>query len=333
MSMDFFNQAEECSPEVVQGLFREGQVIVLGGLYGAGKSPLLTDLIPHIIYGLPWCGLHVSKRPVIYFDFENTGQTFRENIRQTCHRLNVPPPNAPQDLEPYILHDSANQNGTKELLEIISKPYKQRIGFLRSKFTLKQNALLVLDPVEMFFPDASGKKEQVLTVIKDFRFLLKDFCHADILSTYNLRKKDRTIRRPSLFVNPREWLDEVAGSSDIMNRSDVRLGLDFYEEEVRVLNGIRRGESLEPILIEPIFHGEIRAGFQRVKMDKIAASGLLTSKQKEHWNKLPNTFTFEEGKELGIPAGSLSRLTNRCIGFGLMTHEGNTFHKTHPYML
>jgi AAA domain len=325
--MDFFDRTEERSPEVVQGLFREGQIIVLGGLYGVGKSPLFCDLSVHLIHGFPWCGLAVNKRPVIYLDFENRGQTFRENIRQTCRRLCVSTPCVPQDLDPYIWNDCANESGTKELLEVMRQPHKVRMGFLKNKLAQKPNALLIIDPIEMFIPIDSTKKVQVLTQMTDFRFLLGEFPNGSVALTYNLRKKDRRLERPSLLTNPREWLDEIAGSSDIMNRSDVRLGMDFYEEdEVRVINGIWRGELMEPLLIEPIFHGQNPAGFKRVEIDRIIATGLLTEKQRVHWNSLPEEFTFEQGKQF-VPGGSLSRLTNRAQRLCLMTHEGNKFRK------
>jgi hypothetical protein len=70
-----------------------------------------------------------------------------------------------------------------------------------------------------------------------------------------MRKKDRRSQSsPSLLSDPRDWLEDVCGTLDIMNRSDVRLGMDSYDDEVRVINGVRRSEDMHPLLIRTVGH-------------------------------------------------------------------------------
>ncbi len=70
-----------------------------------------------------------------------------------------------------------------------------------------------------------------------------------MLITFNLRKwTKKDSKRPDLLAEPREWMEEVCGTLDILNRSDVRLGMDVHDEEVRVINGHPAGRGDAPPL-------------------------------------------------------------------------------------
>ena len=55
------------------------------------------------------------------------------------------------------------------------------------------------------------------------------------MNTFNLRKFGDKDRRPNLLTNPRDWLEEVCGTLDILNRSDMRLGMDTHDDDVKVI--------------------------------------------------------------------------------------------------
>jgi len=325
----FFDRDTEQGMEIIEGLLREGQLAVLGGAFGVGKSPLIADLTIHLLNGIPWCGREVQQRPVIVFDFENVVSIYQRNLKNICSALKVELPKVPDELEVHLEQDSAEQPATKKLLEILKQPRMKRLQFVRGVLRGKPNALVIIDPVEMLFRIDTTKKADVVGLYTEFRFLLAEFPQASVLMTFNLRKKDRTARRPDLLSHPREWLEEVCGSLDIMNRSDVRLGMDFLdrEEQVRVINGIRRGEEMHPLLIRPVDYLDRLAGFELSPADETDLKIALTSKQHIHWKSLPERFQFEEVANKVVPRVSLHRLLKRAKSLGVLLHENGVYTK------
>jgi len=106
-----------------------------------------------------------------------------------------------------------------------------------------------------------------------------------------------------------------------MNRSDVRLGMDFFgmeDDGVRVLNGVRRGEVMDPILIRQFGEPpEDLAGFERVPPEQISLAMRLTQRQREYWQKLPRDFTFEQAENL-MGKANFSRLSGRALSHGIL---------------
>jgi hypothetical protein len=94
----FFQRNIEPKAEVVEGLIREGQIVTLGGPYGVGKSPLLQELTICRLSGIPWLGRKVKPGPVIVFDFESSGPTFKRNLVLIAQRYGVPEPKVPEEL-------------------------------------------------------------------------------------------------------------------------------------------------------------------------------------------------------------------------------------------
>ncbi len=327
----FFDRNTEQRPEIIEGLFREGQLAVLGGPFGVGKSPLIADLTIHLLNGIPWCGRGVQKRPVIVFDFENSVSIYQRNLKNICSPLNIDLPKVPDELEVYLEQDSPDQPATKKLLEVVKeKSPVKKLGFIRETLKGKPNALVIIDPLEMLFRIDTLKKTSVLGLYTDMRFLLSEFSEAFILMTFNLRKRDRRGGRANLLRDPRGWLEEVCGSLDIMNRSDVRLGMDFLDEgeHIRVINGIRRGEEMSPLLIHPIGDPGSLAGFQLCPPDELNLMLGFTNDQRKYWKQLPQKFRFEDVADKVVPRASLSRLNNRAKSMGMMEKQDGYWIKT-----
>jgi len=319
LEKEFFERNIEPREEIMEGLFREGQLIVVAGRFGVGKSPLVSDLIMHTLSGREWCGREVRQRPVISFDFENSGPSYKQNILKLCKRLETPHPDVPSKLEVYLEQDSAEESSTKDLLEVLKESTEKKLAFIRDALKRKPNALVIIDPLEMLFRIDTLKKSDVLGLYTQMRFLLSNFHQASILMTFNLRKRDRRGAVPDLMSNPRDWLEEVCGSLDILNRSDVRLGMDFYNDDIRVINGIRRGEEMEPILVKPVGDSpDELAGFELSPANEVDLISALTATQQSHWEKLPDKFSFEEIADNSVPRASLHRLIKRAKSLGIL---------------
>jgi hypothetical protein len=315
----FFERNTEQRREIIEGLIREQQLVAFAGPYGVGKSPTLADIAVHVLSGTPWCGRAVEQRPVIHFDLETPGPVYKANVRKIAARLNIPNPRVPEELDVCLEHDSPEEAGTKKLLAALEqKKIEARIDLIAQALASKPDALIIIDPLELLFRVDTGKKMQVLWLYGRLRQLLCQFSHAAMILTFNLRKLDRNWSRPNLLTSPREWLEEVCGTLDILNRCDVRLGMDLRDDEARVINGIRRGEEMQPLLIGPISTDAGLAGFELRPPEGLNLSSVLKPTQHEHWRKLPKQFRFEEVADRIVPRASLSRLLRLTTHLGLI---------------
>ena len=199
----------------------------------------------------------------------------------------------------------------------------------------KPDAFVILDPADLLFRIDSNSKQHVLWLYSKLKQLLAKYPHAVIILVFNLRKGDRRRKRPDLLINPREWLEEVSGSYDLINHSDVRLGMALRDEEVRVINGIRRGEPMNPVLLKEYAlpqgsaDEKLRlAGFDEVSADESVFLQSLPEKQIEYFVKLPDTFTFGEVVDKIVPRATLSRLLARGQSLGVIEKADNRYRKT-----
>jgi hypothetical protein len=327
VATSYFTRNRQQRPDVVEGLVAESKITVLGGDYGVGKSPLITDLVLHIVNGLDWCGRKVEKRPIIHFDFETPAQKYKSDLENGAKRLGVPLPSVPEMLQPLFQNDDIAEPGTAQLLEALGSDEK---GFdlLEKLLGEKPTAVLIFDPVELFVLMDKNDGKAIVRLYRRLRKLFASYPHATALCTFNLKKSDKKAPKPNLLAEPRHWLDEVSGAKEIMSRSDIRLGIDLYDDEqsVRVINGVQRGEPFDPLLIQPA--GEPEAGFELCPPDRFSLKDVLTPQQGRYWQALASCFTFSEGVKAGIPKSSLSRLIKRATSVGLLRPENERWFKT-----
>jgi len=193
-------------------------------------------------------------------------------------------------LDAYLEHDDQNEPGTEKRFAALADPrFKVRLKLMEEALSDKPDALVIIDPLELLFRIDTTSKVFVLSLYSELRRLLSRFQHVAMLITFNLRKRDKKGTQSDLLTDQRGWLEEVCGTLDILNRSDVRLGMDHYGEDARVINGIRRGEDLHPLIVKPVeIAPDIYAGFELCPSDVFTTASLFTPKQREYWGKLPN---------------------------------------------
>ena len=329
--LTFFERNTQQRKEIIEGLLREQQLLAFAGPYGVGKSPCLADIVMHVIHGIPWCGRKIERRPVVHFDLETPGPEYKSNLRSLASRLGVPMPRVREELLVYLEHDDAKEPTTAALLTAIAGPgLEAGLALIEKALQEKPNGLVIIDPLELLFRIDTGKKKDVLLLYGKLRRLLAFYPASAMLITFNLRKRDKKVGSPDLLTDPRSWLEEVCGTLDILNRSDVRVGIDLRGEDVRVINGIRRGEEMHPSLIRPVIHDDRLAGFELCPPDSMAIKFALTPKQLEYWNKLPPKFRFEEVADKLVPRGTLSRLIARSKSLGCIVQDGGVWQKAVP---
>src|ERR1700674_499481 len=225
----YFLRNRKPQSDMVEGLIGESKITVLGGDYGVGKSPLIADFVLHITNGLDWCGRKVEERPVIHFDFETPATKYKADLENGAKRLDCSLPDVPEVLEPFFQHDSVKEPTTGRLLEALGNTGKC-LALVEESLKKKPKAVVIFDPVELFVPIDKLKGTEIVGFYQQLRKLFGAYPHSGMLCTFNLRKPDANNRnKANLLSDPRGWLQEVSGVNEIMTRSDIRLGIDFFD--------------------------------------------------------------------------------------------------------
>jgi AAA domain-containing protein len=324
----FFERNTEPREEIIEGILREKQLAAFAGPFTVGKSPLMADLIVHRVHGISWCGHSVRRGPVIIVDLENERGAWSRNVCNITHRLGVRFPCVPDEIDVYLQNDDLTEPATSQLLRALeSKSIDLRLKLLEDALAPKPDALVIIDPVDLLFPIKKNDNTQVLALFKKFKQLLTRYPQAVIILTFNLRKQDRRSPRPDLLLTPRDWLEEIAGSLDLCNRSDVRIGMDFHDDAdgVRVINGVRRNEEMHPLLVRPIAlndDAQTLAGFELVPPNEVGLCTLLTPGQLTYWRALPRHWRFDEVADKVVPRATLFRIIQRVGPLALEEKEG-----------
>jgi len=110
----------DITPEIVQGILAEKQILALGGDYGVGKTPFLEDMIVCITNGIPFCGRQTLKRPVIAVDFESNAAKYKRTLLGCARRYGVEAPKVPEELDAYLALDDCGRPTTKKLQDAMA---------------------------------------------------------------------------------------------------------------------------------------------------------------------------------------------------------------------
>lgn len=312
-------------PEIIEGIFREGQIVTLCGPFSAGKTPILKDWAVAVAAGIDWCGCATTQRPVVILDFESDDGEFYENIVAIATRRVGA--STPLDISLY-LRSGDDEEAVEEVYKLMHASVKERFSWLEARLVEHPNALFVIDPIQLLYNIDKNKSQDVTALFNAFRTMKRRYRGATFVFVYNLRKDStQTKERPSLLEYPHDWLQEISGSLDLQNRSDVRLGMEFMtrgERDIVVLNGIRRGETMEPFVLEaevlPIAEGEVeprKAGFRRVDPTTLDTEQVFTGKMNAAWLEMDRMFT---AKQLVAASsnGTAYRLIARAKRMGLV---------------
>jgi hypothetical protein len=319
--VSYFEVESPIAPFVIEGLFREGQLVLVAGNFAVGKTPVLADWGVCISKSLMWCGRQCHGHSVVHMDFESHPGRFKSNYKNICHRLQVSVPKVPQELEAYVEHDTDAH--AQELLQVINKDFKERVQFLRAILGRKPNAVIILDPVELLFPVDTTKKRPVLQLYSALRVLLKDFPKAAILMVFNLRKRNKmvTLEDNLLLTNPHDWMQEVCGSLDLVNRADTRIGVDRYvgADDTLIISGVGRSEAIEPIIAQiEALDDDTQAGFGAYHLTEADLLKLLTPDMRKNWKKLPAHWCPQDALDVGMSKSNVSKLKKRALSLGIL---------------
>lgn len=305
--------------EIIEGIFREGQIITLSADFRMGKSPLLLDWLFSIATGTPWCGRQVLPRPVLLLGHETPDWQFRPDWERLAAQRGVSPPMEPTMFEVFLETGNEDDASTQELLAVLCKGIKERLAWLAAKS--RPGLVIATDPFDMFFR-IERRSVGIMEVYHFCRMIKRKIAGVTFLFTFNTRKKLRlATEQPSLLDDPQDWLQEASGHLEIQTRSDVRLGIAHHGnpmDGVRILNGVRRGgDTMEPLFLESRVVGEddngrpLLAGFQPVPVTMVSLEDLLSPRLQNAYNAVEREFEIEDLVVLGLARSSAYRLVDR----------------------
>ena len=210
--------------EVIPGLLSEPQIAVLVGAPEVGKTRLMAHLSVSLVRGLTWLGHQLEARPVAYFNLLYEPH-FGQNLVTIAAHRSVTPPQIPQEVEEHVLEPVCSASKRRAVL----------LDAVEGVLTRKPNALVVVDSIDGWLQGA--KLEDLYIEVR--RKLSRDNRRAAALFLYDTRPTQRA-RQLDLAKDPHEWLDAQVPSSSVLNRPDLRLGMDQRGQHVRVLAGFKR---------------------------------------------------------------------------------------------
>lgn len=86
---DFTPEEEKLSPELIKGLFRANQKMMLSGASKSGKSFMLIELALCLASGTPWIGYECKECKVLYVNLEIAGSSFLKRIDDVSTSIGI----------------------------------------------------------------------------------------------------------------------------------------------------------------------------------------------------------------------------------------------------
>lgn len=124
-------------PELIEGVLRQGHVMMLGGPSKAGKTQSLVELAVAIAAGGTWFGLRCEKGRVLYIDGETDPASFAHRFRGVADRLAADHACVKASVDVWILRGK-------------SRPLGELAGQIADRASGKGYNAVILDPAYPF---------------------------------------------------------------------------------------------------------------------------------------------------------------------------------------
>jgi archaellum biogenesis ATPase FlaH len=312
---------------IIEGLIPKRSISLLVGDSGLGKSPLLYQAAMCVAAGIPFLGHPTQRGRVLFLDFENgVAGVNKLRLRLTEHVGQEPPE---ENLIFWNYNDAPSNWAPSQLAEMIKD--------LRPNW-------VIIDSLSAFAPEIEAKSANVTSTYQQFRRAIKEF-NVAITAVHHLRKVPNTpgFTIPSLETDPKGWLQQARGARQIINGSDVRIGVDHAKgrsqgstsqtdghiEVAFVLAGFERLQGT----IDPIYVGRVFDDNDEVLGYKpLEGSTLLFNPDQENaFRRLPEEFTNKQAKLVyGKGDQPTINFLRKCISAKLLSKTGRKYKKIDP---
>lgn len=307
---------------LIGGLIPTRTISIVAGDSGVGKSPLLYQAAICVAAGVPFLGRPVMKGPVLYLDFENGLGDVDELVTRLSRHLGLPA--TPPELLTWNYNDAPRWAGG-HLIEMIREA---------------RPVWVVIDSLSAFAPECEEKASNVTQIYQIFRKSISE-CGTSITVVHHLKKPSVKPQEapPSLEESPRQWFLQVRGSGNLINGSDVRIGI-AHSIKAKHFESFD-GRSCDVALVMGGFgrvHGNISTTFVARVLDEddepkghIELSGpklLFNPDQEATYKSLPAQFRFKEAQSVYRKGGQATTdFLKKCINVRIMRKDGRDYRK------
>lgn len=183
-------------------------------------------------------------------------------------------------------------------------------------------ALVIIDPLRVFWRYAESKAEEAVKMIQRQRELTRD--HGTTWVTLHHRRKTNALNLVDLERDPQEWFQEAAGARALVNQTDSRIGIDRSnnaQADLLVSGFTRMIGRIPPIHITRVFDDNgSPLGYRPLE-----GKDHLSAKFQAALGSLPREFRYKDAHEKlgGNSHATTSEFLARAQSLQLVTSTGD----------
>jgi hypothetical protein len=300
---------------LVEGLLRTGSINLLVGDSGLGKTPLAIQLGVCITAGIPLFGrLKVREGRVLYCDAESDLSAFYEILESISRYLGLSAP--PLDFHVWSPNWDADSTG----------PWDEE---LQHRVSIVKPALVIVDPLRMFWPNAEGKNAEAAASILSLREQSRGTGTSWLIS-HHRRKVNQQSTPVHLEESPHAWFQETAGSHALVNQSDTRLGVvpGTGQADLLLAGFVRGTGAIPPLNLARMTDDD---GFP-IGYRLLEGVEQLRMEDRTVFDSLGSTFRFKDVETAlgGKSSSNAKRFLDRCDSLRIVRKQGKIYVKAEP---
>lgn len=313
-------RAQARRPALIGGLIRSRSVNLLVGDSGLGKTPLAIQIGLSVASGVALFGHPVlGQGPVLYCDAESDLTGFSETLSSVSQFLGL------ADI-PHDFHVWSPNWDTRVRLAEASTSIADR---LISRAYVAQAALVIVDPLRVFWPNVEKGSDDAVRMIEKMREVSRA-TGASWLLIHHRRKTNQQFGVARLQDEPHLWFQEAAGSHALVNQTDTRIGVVPHSGQADLLlAGFVRGTGpIVPLDLARTLDDEgtprgyrLLTGLEQLNSDDVAV-----------YKTLPARFRFKDVQTAmgGTSGSNANRFIKRCSSLEIVKKEGSEYVKCVP---
>ena len=248
ITLDGLEDAFAPLPHCVDKWIPHGEVTLLAGHGGSGKTYVALSIAMHVALGLPFGLLSTSQTNVLFFSAEDGKQVLRQRLARLCRALKLDPLQLDgklhlldaSDIDP-ALHREQREN-IKGRQQIVTRTL---LLDALAKLVKKLNVgLVVIDNASDTYDDDEIKRSRVRAFVRSLRSGIARPDRAVLLLAH--------INKSSAMLGPRASKEDYSGSTAWHNSVRSRLSLTPAGTDALTVEHVKAnlGEKADPVLLE-----------------------------------------------------------------------------------
>jgi hypothetical protein len=225
-------------PAIIEKILPEGEVTLLVGHGGAGKSYVALNLAIHVALGRAFANLAVQRVPVLFYSAEDEKDDLLNRVSRICRALGC----EPSELSGWLhLVDMSNIDAT---LFADGVEFTHRLGELQQLIDKLGVGLVVIDNASDTYAAEENNRAKVRAFVRGLKIALARTPSRALLLLMHVDKASARARGSGVEVT-----DQYSGSTAWHNSARSRLGLEKTSDGLLKLSHHKANHSQ---LAEPI---------------------------------------------------------------------------------